>query len=229
MSLTVVYYTSNAEEESFEKKIREELVKSVGDLFPIIFVSQKPIDLGENICVGEVGSRDLNALRQLQIGIAEAKTEFVASAEADTLYPREYFTFQSPNEECYRYMNVWCIKKWIGHHWGNGFRQKEYSECAQIVGRDYWLEHLDNALKGFPMWLNPGDPNVKLPLVFRRKHPHRGGWKPMNIDCSIPVVNIKTKQGLRNTTGTIKGRPSVEELPFWGSAQDLRKTLFGEN
>ncbi|KKT37762.1 MAG: hypothetical protein UW26_C0025G0001, partial [Candidatus Collierbacteria bacterium GW2011_GWF1_44_12] len=49
--VTVLYYTSNREDEKFETRIRKNLLKNCGDL-PIVSVSQKPIDLGRNICVG---------------------------------------------------------------------------------------------------------------------------------------------------------------------------------
>ncbi|MCK9371413.1 hypothetical protein M0R04_15975 [Candidatus Dojkabacteria bacterium] len=52
MSATIVYCSSNMEKEEFEGKIKENLVKVCGDL-PIISVTQKPINLGTNICVGE--------------------------------------------------------------------------------------------------------------------------------------------------------------------------------
>jgi hypothetical protein len=45
--VTILYYTSNREDESFEKKIQENILKQT-DL-PIISVSQKPINFGKNI------------------------------------------------------------------------------------------------------------------------------------------------------------------------------------
>jgi hypothetical protein len=50
---TILYYTSNHEDEIFESNIIKLLKKMCGDL-PIISISQKPIELGENICVGNV-------------------------------------------------------------------------------------------------------------------------------------------------------------------------------
>ena len=64
---TIIYYTSNKEDEAFEGKTRKKLLEVCGDI-PIISVSQKPIDFGKNICVGDVGACDANLYRQIQIG-----------------------------------------------------------------------------------------------------------------------------------------------------------------
>ena len=73
---TVVYYTHNQEIPSFEKRIQASILEHKGDL-PIISVSQKPIDFGENICVGEQGVNSLNTWRQVLIGCQAAKTRFI--------------------------------------------------------------------------------------------------------------------------------------------------------
>ena len=90
--LTVIYYTSNKEKELFESRIRESILDMIGDI-PLISVSQKPIDFGKNICVGDVGVCGHNLFRQFQIGAKAAKTKYVCNVEADALYPKEYFEF----------------------------------------------------------------------------------------------------------------------------------------
>ena len=68
MSVTILYYTSNREGEEFEGRIRQNILNVKGDL-PIISISHKPIDFGENICVGDVGVSGFNMFRQIQIGL----------------------------------------------------------------------------------------------------------------------------------------------------------------
>jgi hypothetical protein len=51
---TIIFYTGNTEKESFEKKVRDNILK-VSNGIPIISVSQKPIYFGTNICVGIIG------------------------------------------------------------------------------------------------------------------------------------------------------------------------------
>lgn len=107
---TVIYYTSNREKENFENKIKGRLLGSIGDT-PLVSVSQKPIDFGENICVGDVGTSDHNIYRQLQMGCMRATTKYVCTAEADCLYPPSgYFDFSPPDENAaYHYTNVWIL------------------------------------------------------------------------------------------------------------------------
>lgn len=218
--ITVIYYTANREAESFEAQIRQRLVKVVGGRWPIISVSQKPIDLGKNICVGEVGACDANAFRQLQIGIEAAKTPFVIAAESDCLYPPEYFDWTPPTlTDCYRYHNVWVMSSWHGVQLGDGYHYKFVSECAQIAGRDYWLRRIQETLTGRPQWGEPTDP--KPPLVFRYYRMWQG-------DYNKPVVNIKTPEGLRKWTATQRYCLPEETLPYWGKANDLRLEFWGE-
>src|SRR3990167_9323101 len=106
---TIVYYTSNREDEAFEKKIRDNLLKVCGDI-PIISVSHKPIDLGINICVGVQETCNYNLFRQIQTGCKLATTPFIISAEADCLYPPDYFQFIPPEpNKCYKCTNVYVF------------------------------------------------------------------------------------------------------------------------
>ena len=93
--LTIIYYTANLVPDSFFKKTSEALLKAAGEV-PIISVSHKPIELGKNICVGEIGQSVLNIYKQVLIGCKEATTKYVAMAEDDTLYPPDHFEYRPP-------------------------------------------------------------------------------------------------------------------------------------
>lgn len=88
--LTILHYTDNCLPEEFAKPVREHLVKSAGK-YPIISISQKPIELGRNICVGEIGRSFGNILKQILAGAKEAKTKYVAMCEHDNMYPPDHF------------------------------------------------------------------------------------------------------------------------------------------
>lgn len=235
-NMTVVYYTSNRENEYFENNIREQITRAVAGRHPIISVSQKPIDFGENICVGDVGCHDWNAFRQLRIGIEAAKTKFIAAAESDVLYPPEYFDFEPPTDGCWHYTNFYAMWRWVKRMYGRGFHRKKFSEGAQYASRDYWLSQFDRAMKDGPdRWmqtgeelLNPDGTKLRVHIFGRYGYKARcGGWED-RPDCPIPVIGIKTGFGLRSISGTVKGEIPVEELPYWGNAHDLRIKLFGD-
>ena len=107
--MTVIFYTSNRETKKFQSLVIENLLKSSGG-FPIISVSQKPMKLGKNICVGDVGASNINTKRQILIGLKEATTHNVCMAEADFLYPLEYFQFIPETDDTVYYLdNLYVI------------------------------------------------------------------------------------------------------------------------
>jgi len=208
---TILYYTSNREDESFEKKIRSILLKINNDRYPIISISQKPIDLGRNICVGDVGVSDHNIYRQIQIGCQEAKTPFIISAEADNLYPHDYFNFipEKIDVVC-RYKNIWILK-----YWRTVFVRKPWCEGAQIIGREYYLDLIEKELAGKPQWLDGHYPTNPFRYLNR-------GWDYYGTE--IPVISFKTGKGLRSNTWTTNS-DYTRILPYWGSVSTVRRKL----
>jgi len=207
---TIIYYTSNREDEALETRIRQILKKMSGGI-PIVSVSQKPIDFGENICVGDVGANDHNLYRQIQIACETAKTPFVLSAEADNLYPPDYFTFENPElGKIYRYKNIWILK-----YWRTFFVKKRWCEGAQIIDREYYLKLLEEELKGMPMWLN-------------EKHPRTNPFRALGEDFPRfgdgAVISLKTGNGLRANTLTDNSQ-YTRELPYWGNVKTVRRKL----
>jgi len=212
---TIIYYTSNREDEAFENKIKAKLLEVCGDV-PIISVSQKPIDLGKNICVGEVGACDANLFRQIQTGCEAATTPFVISAEADCLYPPEYFQFVPEDiDEYYRFDNLYVLNQWGDGDYG-GFYRKDSAPFAQIIGRDLYIRMIKKALEGKPQWNNPKE-HFRIPLFLDQS------WKVVNN--KNPVLNLKTFNGMRKHTTTFGS--AVPSIPYWGSKEEVRRTIWG--
>jgi len=215
-SATILYVTSNAEDPTFEEKIRGALLAVAGAL-PIISVSQKPIDLGENICVGERGSAYANQYRQLLIGATAAKTEWLIAAESDALYPPAYFSFVPPGGDLWRYNNVWIL--WRNLAYGSAFKKKRNSEGGQFVRREWFINRLEGVMEGLPEWYSPeSDWKVR---VYRQHE-----WQFYG-DPKEPMISVKSGRGMRPTTQIQGGSEPADKLPFWGSADVLRKELFG--
>lgn len=217
--VTIIYYTSNREDPAFEKRVQENLLKVCGGL-PIISVSQKPIDLGTNICVGDVGVSGFNMFRQVQIACQEAKTPFVISAEADCLYPPDYFQFVPPRLDVpYRNENLYVMPDKRDFF----FYKKEGATHAQIVGREFYLATLDKLFKGAPTWTIeeknfPKERHKKADVFDEIVY-----WKSQN-----PVFQIKTHKGMRYYTHS--DRTPIPELPYWGLGKKVRGYfLYGIN
>jgi hypothetical protein len=204
-SNSIIYYTANTEEESFEQKIRENILKQTN--LPIISVSRKPIDFGRNICVGETPICYSNSFRQILIGLKEAKTRFCIAAESDVLYPPEYFTFTPPTDDnVYRYTNLWVYFDGRSKFW-----RKSWVEAAQICNREFWIKSIEKILTDNwqPLKVNP-------PFVFQTKDEY--SWKGEN-----PVITFKTRKGIGFKTGIL--REKARSLPYWGTVDEVKKLV----
>lgn len=217
METTVVYYTANSEDEKFEAKIRDKLLDVIGDL-PLVSVSQKPLPgFGKNICVGKHDNCYANLFRQAQIGLNEITTSFVTVAEADFLYPPEYFEF-IPTEivPYYRYDNVWvCYRS----HKRPFFYFKGNSNGCQVINRDFWLDSINMALEGKKEWFSKDDPMPPIPRVPTDRNYM---WKSKH-----PAITFKTGRGVSKHTNVLKKVLPKHELPYWGTIADLKKEMFG--
>jgi len=212
---TIVFYSSNREKPDLQDKIAKNLIKASHGL-PIISVTHKPMKLGINICVGEMEACNHNLFRQIQIGAKLATTSFIAHAEADCLYPPDYFQYMPKNiNESYKCTNNYVLNEW-GKGEYSGFYPKEFGTFSQITGREHLIREIDWVLRDRPFW-DKKRTNERPIEIFRRRR-----WKLFDIDR--PVVSVKTEQGMSKHTKIIE--PPVDEIPYWGKADDLRKELF---
>lgn len=113
----IIYYTDSALD-SFLFNRCQELLINAADGKRIISVSQKPIDFGENICVGEIGRSHMSLFKQILAGCQVADSKYVYLAEHDCVYSQEHFNFIPPNDEEFFYnLNHWFVQ-WGGEHEG---------------------------------------------------------------------------------------------------------------
>lgn len=220
MNTTVIYYTSNQEDPKFEGRIMRSLKNTIKPLLvPLVSVSQKPIKFGTNICVGSVGVSSHNAWRQLQIGAKAAKTKFICTAEADCLYPAEYFMF-TPTREDTAYIADPLYILFSQRGKGRVFCYKSRgSESAMIVGRQCLIDGLEKVLSGFGTW-GMNDANGEtipylLNIIKRRR-----------VIFNTPIITFKTDNNMhRKTPHNSSSR--TRELPQIGKASDLVRKYLG--
>jgi len=205
------------EDEGFENKVRETLLENCGGL-PIISISQKPIELGTNICVGDdIGVSGFNMFRQVLIGCEAATTKFIISAEADCLYPPDYFTYRPPRDDvCYRNTNLYVMPDRRSFF----FHKKEGATHAQIIGREFYIKRLKELFEGAPMW-----------SAEEKNFPRERGFG-IDVFKSIehyatdnPVFQIKTHRGMRYYTHS--DRTPLPSIPYWGDGKVIRKKYLG--
>ncbi len=218
MDTTIIYCSSNREIPEFEQRIRDNILMVCAGL-PVISVTQKPIDFGTNICVGDdIGVSGFNFFRQVQIACQEAKTKFVISAEADCLYPPDYFTWIPPRDDmCYRDSNLYVMPQHRPFFW----RKAEGATHAQVVGREFYLGILVKLFKGAPRW---SVEEVNFPKERLRKEDVFDREQIQYYETENPVVQIKTSQSMRHYTNS--DRIVRNELPYWGSGVDFRRKYY---
>lgn len=217
--VTVIYYSSNREKPEFEERVRKNILGVCGDL-PIISVTHKPIDFGKNIVVGDVGVSGFNMFRQVQIACEAAKSRFVLSAEADCLYPPDYFTFVPEKDDiCYRNKNLYVMPQHRAYFW----RKEEGATHAQIVGREFYLKTLNKLFEGAPQW---SVEERNFPKERSRQKQEDVFWKNEIefYETKNPVIQIKTSQSMRHYTNS--DRIARESLPYWGSGREFRKKYY---
>ncbi|KKS95277.1 MAG: hypothetical protein UV71_C0009G0013 [Microgenomates group bacterium GW2011_GWC1_43_13] len=217
--LTIIYYSSNREVPEFETRIRNNILKVCGDL-PIISVTQKPIDFGKNIVVGDVGASGFNMFRQVQIACKEATTKFVVSAEADCLYPPDYFTFIPEKDNvCYRNKNLYVMGQYRTYF----YKKEEGATHAQVVGREFCLRTLDKLFEGGPNW-SIKERNFPKERTHQKKEDVFGSDEIEFYETKNPIVQIKTSHSMRHYTHS--DRIPRDELPYWGKGVDFRKKYY---
>jgi len=198
---TIVYYTANKEKESFENKVIGNILKVKGNL-PIISVSQKPIEFGKNICVGDIGQNYKNSFKQAIIGCEAAKTKYVIMTESDCLYPEKgYFDFIPTDPSViYTYDNVWLM-------WNRENRTRFYKHGTTggsiILEREHYIKLLKEKIKGIEIFSSP---ELK--------------WQKFTGE---PLINIKTRQGVSFGTALTPNVQPIKRFPYWGTVEDVKR------
>jgi hypothetical protein len=209
---TIVYYTANYDVPALERNVRALILENSGGL-PIVSVSQRPIDFGRNICVGEVGRSGQNVYRQMLIGARAAETHFVCITEADELYPREYFQFRPEREDCF-----YCAEPLYVLFAQRGiirvYARKPYSsESCMHCSRELLVNRLEQCLSGLPEWGMLDTTGEHFPNIFGR---YRGR---IPFVLPTPVITIKTDRQMHRRTPHAEGY--LREVPYWGIGSDV--------
>jgi len=219
--LTLIYYTASLVEERFANNIRQSLL--LFDL-PIISVSQKPLDFGRNICVGDIGVSIYNIYKQVLIGARNADTEFVACCEDDALYNMEHFQRRSKKDTFAYNLNRWNVNEDLFFH----RNRVNMSMC--IASRELMVETLEKRFEKYPDPLirekgeligfgEPGRSEAKLGLP---------GVKMETFNTRIPTLVFNHRPSVGGVRKLLKRDTVKKELPYWGEANDLWKRMWNK-
>lgn len=218
--LTIVYYTANVISERFASNTRLQLLRVAGQ-YPIISVSHKPIDLGQNIVV-DLPRSHLNIYRQALIGAKQAETRYIAFAEDDVLYSAIHFE-NRPSEGKFAYnVGCWSLFTWISPAVFTYKGRKNL--CNLICERELFIKAIEERFKRWPddskirlgLWAEPGKYERQLGVTVQETEEFY--TNPPNIMFSHETALSFDNLGARKRMGNIR----ATEIPMWGSAESIR-------
>jgi hypothetical protein len=228
--LTIIYYTGNRIDNKLFRSTQEVLIQAAG-IYPIISVTQKPMKLGYNICLGDIGYSYINIYKQMLIGAKEAKTKFVAIAEDDTLYCPHHFNRFRPPADTFGYnMNRWLVYTWTEPPIYS-MKKKRFTNAVLIAPRELLIDALEERFAKYP---KESEIPIKLWSEFGKYEKDLGVKVQKTIDFATPVSVIQFThpdcinfeyQGTKKKLGDIR----AYDIPYWGRAEDLMEKYYKEN
>ena len=219
--ITIVHYTANLIDEASAERIRQDLIRKT-DGARIISVSHKPINFGDNICVGKMDTCPYNLFKQALIGAKEVKTKFMACSEDDYLYSKEHFDFVPPRDDTFYYdSNRWGLNRDGRFFWRP---RTIFGVC--IAPTQAMIDTLELRFKKFPTidssyikyFSEPGkyEGALGIPLVKMER---------VYLDVSTITFNHHLSMGKRRM---VRDTDLVKmELPYWGDGATLWKEYMG--
>ena len=217
--LTLLYYSSSRVPEFFGHNVREHLMETTGRQLPVISVTHKPLAFGINICVGEIEVDAYNVYKQILIGAREAKTDYIACCEDDSLYTMEHLSFRPPLDHF-----AYNVGRWNVDRRGAFFHRHRRGMCACIVGREYLIETLEKRFVKYPEHIlvpGFGEPG---------RYEYRLGLPPVNImdfKTTDPPLTFSHRHGMGGMRRIMERDIVVHSLPYWGNARDLWDRIHG--
>lgn len=225
--LSVVYYTSNFLEEKnpyFLSNTMKYLKDAIGDT-QVVSVSHKPINFGENICVGDIGRSNRNIYWQILQGAKAAKTKYVAMVEDDVLYPPEHFVCRPSSDDILLYdMNKFSIFTWskpMVFSW-----KHRMVIFTLICSRDLLVDSLEERLTKYPEYDTnefcgePGRYDKRLGVTVRKTEEGWGGRPMVQFFHPYGMFYVSTPRGRTRQVGERKALGPLRgtELVPWGTA-----------
>lgn len=214
--LTVIYLTANLIPESFAEYQRRILLEAIGDT-PLISVSRKPLDFGENI--SDDGEKNINNIyRQMLRAFKVATTDYVAMAEDDTLYPKDHFSFFRPEMDTFAYnQNRFALFTWglPVYSWRN-----RESNCSLIAPRKLAIETLEERFGKYPQGTPPihtgelGRVEKSLKLTPR---------KLIDVYSANSIIQFNHDFASEDYQRRHKKKLGIlraYDIPYWGRAAD---------
>lgn len=219
--LTVLYVTANEISDYFGNNMRQYLLDAINGA-PIISISKKPMDFGENIVTAGVRSH-MGIYRDALLGAKRIKTKYMAFVEDDTLYSSLHFKKRSsPGKFAYN-VGVWGLYTWhkpvLFNYKGRRNNNGLICETALYIEamEERFAKYPDESKINLSCWAEPGKYEKQLGVTPRETEMFY--TDPPNIMFSHPEGLSMGNLGYRKRLGGIR----AIEIPHWGRAEDILK------
>jgi hypothetical protein len=216
MDLTLLYLTANRLPERWMQ-----FQQSFLPDYPIVSLSQKPLDLGRNILQDQPPSK-WNIFYQMMRGLREIKTPYFAVVEDDTLYPEDHFDHR-PDTFAYN------AHRWALYVWNPVYHLKNFirTNAVLIAPTELALETLEKRFEKYPL-------GSEMPMGMCGEL----GVYDKDLGITAPkATDFKSETGviqLDHDFFTVTGHETIERrhkknygvikafsVPFWGDAEEI--------
>jgi len=226
---TLVYYSDNHPDANILDACKNSVLKCMEQYgYPIISVTHKPVDFGQNIVV-DFERSVLSMYKQILIGLETAETEYIFQIEHDLLYHPSHFSYIPENGSYYFDRNLWRLDVDTGKA---VFYQADVPSmmCAK---RSLLIEHY----------------KLKVDYITEHGHtsslgfsPPKGIPKEMRIGKAKTYVSEYPCIDLRHDKTFTRRRMSLEQfrnkpqdwkeadvIPGWGQTKDIVRQYIQSN
>ncbi len=241
MTKGIICCTDNSLDEQFAKGFRQRL-KNATPSIPIVSVSQKPIDFGYNICVGEIGRSFCSLWKQVFTALLYSKADIIYVAEHDVLYDSSHFDFVPRDDNCFYYnKNMWYVRAKDGYVLRTKYLAFSQCVCNRLLLLDNMIQRVKWCENGGI--LPPGKRGYEPGLIRKEGLDGREIFG-INKDLkwrleyfSSMKANIDIRHG-KNLSGTKRFKSSTEvathnriytdAVPGWGKSEGRFNDWFRE-
>lgn len=243
MDKTIVYLTDNEFDPKLADVCMKWLVRNRCDC-PIVSVSKRPIEFGENVCVGPLPRTGMSIDIALHEGMKRVRTKWVMVAEHDCLYSKEHVRWIPPDDVCFYYNdNNWllqCENPTYPQYDGMFSHRRHRMVQSQLVcSSEKLLEAMSMKIEitADPAWselypsgrvAEPGCCNISRTMRLARndKVKHLGGkvarymsaYEGKEFVTKEPNIDIRHNG---NFTGQRRGNYRRFNLEPWGTMSDI--------
>jgi len=218
----IVYYTDSRLEEKLDEAVRKQILKASGGI-PIISVSQKPLDFGNNICVGIKPRCYLSLYEQLLTGLEAADDNTVIYlCEHDVFYHPSHFNFIPPRvDKIYYNLNRYYWMRNI-NYFMKSIGKRALSQG--VAWKSAWMPHVREQVQVRKDGI--ASPCIGQFLNFESKFPNVDIRHNGNFSNSNRFKNRDKDKLIRNTMGE---QAETYIIEGWGTPRMFQREVGYKN